>query len=214
MIANSQVTNKSKIIDQIKNNQKLEFKRLANWIIAGSGNYEKTQTDGRYRDNCNTFREASTCETHKIKALKLHYNHCNKLDCETCFLHATSSRARIINRKLLEFKEKASNEGIRVGRIVHLILSPKQELILPHLDNYEDFLKFKKIVKVLLEEIGLFAGVIVFDLWSAKCENCGKREEDCTCRIKKIVRAINPHFHYIGYGYLRSDEDIKSKYKD
>ncbi len=115
---------------------------------------------------------------------------------------------------MLEFKEKATNEGIRVGRIVHIILSPKQELILPYLDNYEDFLKFKKKVKVLLEDFGLFAGVVVFDLWSAKCEHCGKREEDCKCSSKKITRAINPHFHYVGYGYLRSDEEIKSKYKD
>ncbi|GAG69967.1 unnamed protein product [marine sediment metagenome] len=115
---------------------------------------------------------------------------------------------------MLEFKEKAANEGIRVGRIVHLILSPKQEVILPHLDTYEDFLKFKKKVKVLLEDFGLFAGVIVFDIWSAKCDTCGKKEEDCTCGNKKIVRKINPHFHYIGFGYLRSDDEIKSKYKD
>ena len=210
----SRIEDKNNIINHIKENQSLDFEKVANWIVAGSGNYEKIQTDGRYRENCNTFREASTCETHKIKSLKLHYNHCNKLDCETCFLHATSSRARIINRKLLEFKKKAANEGIRVGRIVHLILSPKQEIIIPYLDNYEDFLKFKKTVRVLLEGFGLFAGVIVFDLWSIKCEHCGKKEEDCPCSNKKIVRAINPHFHYIGYGYLRSDEDIKSKYKD
>jgi hypothetical protein len=210
----SRFEDKNNIINRIKENQSLDFEKVANWIVAGSGNYEKTQTDGRYRENCNTFREASTCETHKIKSLKFHYNHCNKLDCETCFLHATSSRARIINRKLLEFKKKATNEGIRVGRIVHLILSPKQEIILPYLDNYEDFLKFKKTVKVLLEEFGLFAGVIVFDLWSKKCEHCGKKEEDCPCSDKKIVRAINPHFHYMGYGYLRNDEEIKSKYND
>ncbi len=57
MISNSQISPKNKLINQIKKNQKLEFKRLANWVIAGSGNFEKTQTDGRYRDNCNTFRK-------------------------------------------------------------------------------------------------------------------------------------------------------------
>lgn len=178
-VKNNPVQNNA--ISWIKENQKREFERLANWIIAGSGNYEKIQEDGRYRENCNTFREASTCETHKIKSIKLHYNHCNKLDCETCFIHASSYRARIINQKLLQFKEKADKERIKVGEIKRVIMSPKDELILPRLFSYEDFLQFRREVGVLLDDFGLFAGIIVFHLWSLNCQNYGKHEKKCDC---------------------------------
>ncbi len=80
----SQFESKINIVENIKENQHLDFEKIGNWIVAGSGNFEKTQTDGRYRDNCNTFREASACKDHLRKSLTLHYNHCNKLDCETC----------------------------------------------------------------------------------------------------------------------------------
>lgn len=199
-------------LKRIKTSQKKEFQRIGNWIVAGSGNYEKYQIDGRYRENCNTFREASTCEVHRIKSLKLYYNHCKKLDCETCFIHASSHRARIINHKLLEFKEKAEKERINVGRIAHVILSPKLNQILPHLYTYEDFLGYRKELEVMLEDYGLFAGVIMFDLWSLRCENCVQKERNCTCNNKNIKRMINPHFHFVGFGYLRNSEELRLKY--
>lgn len=71
---------KNLVIKRIKRYQKLDFERISNWIPAGSGNYEKTQDDGRYRESCNTYRGESTCEDHPHKSLKIELNHCNKLN--------------------------------------------------------------------------------------------------------------------------------------
>jgi len=160
--------NKYKVIDQIKENQTLEFERIANWIIAGSGNFEKTHDDGRYRDNCNTFRGASACQDHVYKSLTLHYNHCNKMDCETCFIQGASTRARDLNERLQKFKEKALKEGINVGKIKHIALSPKRELMKEILTDYDLYLKFRKeiVVNTILEKSGLFAGILILDLWT------------------------------------------------
>jgi len=57
----------SDTIQKIKERQKIDFEKLGSWIVAGSGNYEKIQDDGRYRKNCNTFKDAITCKDHKVK---------------------------------------------------------------------------------------------------------------------------------------------------
>ena len=102
----------SDVIKKVKSHQRLEFENFSNWIPAGSGNFEKTITDGRYRENCNTYRDTITCETHRIKSLKMIFNHCNKLDCESCFIHASSDRARTLNERILEFQKEARKHGI------------------------------------------------------------------------------------------------------
>ena len=96
------------VIKKIKAHQKVGFEKFSNWIPVGSGNYEKKQDDGRYRDNCNEYRGIVTCENHKIESLNLIFNHCNKLDCETCCIHAVSDRARKLNEDLRAFKKNLS----------------------------------------------------------------------------------------------------------
>jgi hypothetical protein len=207
---------KFNVIDQIKENQTLEFERIANWIIAGSGNFEKTHDDGRYRDNCNTFRGASACKDHVYKSLTLHYNHCNKMDCETCFIQASSTRARELNGKLKELREKALKEGVKIGMVKHIALSPTKELMKEILTDYNKFLKFRREfdVKTILEESGLFGGVLMLDLWTKQCRTCGKKDYECSCEIKDLKRVLSPHFHYIGYGYMLHANDFREKFKD
>ena len=100
----------SEVIKKIKEHQKLGFENFSNWIPVGSGNYEKTQDDGRYRDNCNEYRGIVTCENHKIESLKMVFNHCNKLDCETCCIHAVSDRARMLNEELIASQKESKSK--------------------------------------------------------------------------------------------------------
>lgn len=53
-------------IKKIKSHQEADYEAFSSWVPAGSGNFEKTRTDGRYRKNCNTYRDTITCENHKI----------------------------------------------------------------------------------------------------------------------------------------------------
>jgi len=57
----------SKVIQDIKQHQTIDYENFSNWIPAGSGNFEKTKTDGWYRENCNTYRDTITCEYHRIE---------------------------------------------------------------------------------------------------------------------------------------------------
>ncbi|TKJ23162.1 MAG: hypothetical protein CEE42_12235 [Promethearchaeota archaeon Loki_b31] len=205
--------NSSKIIQKIKNEQNIKFEQLENWIVAGSGNYEKTQNDGRYRSSCNTYRDSITCESHKIKGLKIRFNHCNKLDCTSCFIHASSARARKINNKILKLQRVARNRGIKIGNVIHLVLSPKPEFFLSQLKDYESVKKLRRKIFRMLKNAGIFAGVMFTQLHSIKCKKCGKPDETCACKDKQLIRALNIHFHVLGYGYLINSEEFRKKNK-
>ena len=86
-------------VEKIKRYPTLSFNEFGNWIEAGSGNFEKTQDDGRYRDNCNTFHLSITCVDHRDKRKKFYW-HCGKLDCITCFIEASSRKAKLINERV------------------------------------------------------------------------------------------------------------------
>jgi len=205
----------SEVIKKIKEHQKIGFERFSNWIPVGSGNYEKTQDDGRYRDNCNEYRGVITCENHKIESLKMIFNHCNKLDCETCCIHAVSDRARTLNEELHAFQKEAKKYGMKTGNIIHIVFSPKKELALRNMRNYGDFLKFRRNnLFTMFRESGIFAGIVFNQLWSYKCLNCGKEERECTCEEKDLERLLNPHYHVVGFGYLVNVKEFRQKHED
>ncbi|NVM44107.1 MAG: hypothetical protein HWN79_04230 [Candidatus Lokiarchaeota archaeon] len=135
---------------------------------------------------------------------------------DTCFIQGSSTRARDLNDRLNKFKEKALKEGVKVGKIKHIAFSPTKALIEEILTNYNSYLKFRKeiVISTILEESGLFAGVLIFDLWSKQCKICGKKEHECSCNEKDLERVISPHFHYIGYGYILHTNDFREKFKD
>ncbi|MFW9969697.1 MAG: hypothetical protein ACFFDF_05810 [Candidatus Odinarchaeota archaeon] len=205
----------TKVIKKIKDHQKVEFEKFSYWIPAGSGNFEKTKQDGRYRENCNTYRDTITCEDHRIESIKLIFNHCNKLDCKTCFIHASSDRARTINERILEFRSEARKHGIKTGNILHIVFSPKKNVALENMKDYNDFLEYRSNkIFTMLKDCGIFAGILFTQLWSYKCKNCSKNENGCICQEKKLERKLNPHFHVIGYGYLKSNKEFRDQYKD
>ena len=205
----------NEVIQKIKTHQKIGYEKYSNWIPAGSGNFEKTKTDGRYRQNCNTYRDTITCETHRIESLKLIFNHCNKLDCETCFIHASSNRARTINERIIEFRNEARKHGIKTGNILHIVFSPKKELALRRMRDYNEFLEFRSDeVFTMLKDCGIFAGIIFTQLWSYKCQVCGNEDDKCSCQEKELERKLNPHFHVLGFGYLKNNEEFREQYED
>jgi len=45
-------------------------------------------------------------------------------------------------------------------------------------------------------------------LWSYKCQTCGKEEDNCNCQEKELERKLNPHFHVLGFGYLKGNDEF------
>ena len=205
-----------RIIKWIKRHSKKSYPKIANWILAGSGNYIKTPHTGRYRESCNTIRDTATCENHKIKSFKVLLTHCGKLDCSSCFTYACSDRARKINRHLQKFKEQAKKHGLRVGNVIHIILTPEKSLALKNFQDYKKYLTFRrKEVYAKLKKSGILGGYVFTQAWSLKCTICGKSEKECKCQNKDSIEwDINIHFHVLRYGYLLNTKKFRERYKD
>lgn len=155
-----------------------------------------------------------TCENHKLKSIEITYNRCGKLDCKTCYTSTASKQAIKINEKTREFKRLAENNYVRVGRVIHLTVSPKKALITSKLRSYDMFLKFRKSAYKMLKLSGIHSGFIFTHVWSITCRDCGKDESECTCVGDNLYWEISPHFHIIGYGYLLNTTEFKALYKD
>jgi len=81
--------------------------------------------------------------------------------------------------------------------------------------DYSEFLEFRSDeIFTMLKDCGIFAGILFTQLWSYKCQVCGKEEEKCNCQEKELERKINPHFHVVGFGYLKNNEEFREKYED
>ncbi|MFX1392650.1 MAG: hypothetical protein ACFFAH_03665 [Promethearchaeota archaeon] len=202
---------KNKIIKWRRQYKNKVYKKYSSWILAGSGNFKLTKDDGRYRMSCNTYRNAYTCENHPIKSMKIGLNHCNKFDCETCYTYTASNRALRISETMEALKGEAKKENINIGRIKHIMLMPKKISLLLFI-NYDKFLKFRRKVKKMLQECGIFAFAIFTHLWVLRCTNCGNEENICKCQEKDIFWELNPHFHVIGFGYMLNNQEFRKKF--
>ncbi|MFX1568130.1 MAG: hypothetical protein ACFFCV_07160 [Promethearchaeota archaeon] len=183
---------------------KLPFEKCYNWIPAGS--------QGTYRENCNKKRYELQCE-HDPHSKKSIYQHCNKLDCEVCFITACSIKARKINDRLKEFRRICYVNGIGIGKIMHFSIAfhIRQDTF----ETYQKYTEFKrKIVYPMLKDIGVLGGVIFLHLWSNVCTQCNEKEYFCKCtkNDKTIEKKIHVHIHVVGFGYLMNNLKFREKY--
>lgn len=116
-----------------------------------------------------------------------------------------------MNNKIQKFQREARNRGIKIGNIIYLVLSPKPEFVLSQLKDYQSVKKLRKKIFRMLKKAGIFAGVTFTQLHSVKCKKCGKPEENCTCKDKQLIKALNIHFHILGYGYLINSEEFRKE---
>ena len=183
---------------------KADYEEFLNWIPAGS--------QKGYRDNCNKIRYELQCENDPESKRKV-YQHCNKLDCEKCFITTSSLKARRINERLMEFRRICYANKISIDKILHfsILFRKGKELIKTH----DDFNKFKRnTLYPMLKEIGIIGGVIFLHIWSNICTDCGEKEYFCRCNEEERVleKKINIHVHVLGFGYLMDKDEFKEKY--
>ena len=201
-----------KTADKVKEFAKLSYEKFYNWIPTGSGNYENTKTDGKYRENCNGVNWVLKCKNNNSKK-KLLYNHCNKLDCSSCFVTGCSIKARKINQRILEFRKLSYQNKIPIGKIIHcsLILNAKKE----YFESYKTYNHFKReTIYPMLKEMGIIGGVLFLHIWSNLCIKCGKKEYFCKCEEKEIKKRVNIHIHVIGFGYLINAKEFNKKFQN
>jgi len=180
-----------------------EYEPYFNWIPAGS--------QKAYRENCNKVRYELQCE-YDLESKRSIYQHCNKLDCENCFVTTSSLKARKINERLTEFRRICYANKIPIDKILHfsILFRKGKELFHTHVD----FSKYKrKVLYPMLKAMGVLGGVMFLHIWTNICKMCGEKEYFCRCKEEKRVfeKKVNIHVHVLGFGYLMDKYEFKEK---
>ena len=142
MSQKSQPIKETKRIKEIRSRSRLLFEVFSNYRPAGSGNYEKTRVDGRYREFCfDVYSEIHALTPYS----KVHLNyttHCGKLDCEECFTKVARMKAYRITEKLTQFSQKVFEQS---GGVIdpyyplHLSIVPTRELCFAMMHSKKGF---------------------------------------------------------------------------
>ena len=216
MSQKSQPIKETKRIKEIRSRSRLLFEVFSNYRPAGSGNYEKTRVDGRYREFCfDVYSEIHALTPYS----KVHLNyttHCGKLDCEECFTKVARMKAYRITEKLTQFNQKVFEQSggvINPHYPLHLSIVPARELCFTMIHSKKGFFLLRKKITEILQKEGIYAGYIFPHLWRVICKRCNEREGNCKCKRPRYVKRLHPHFHVLGFGKPTNSDVFHRKYK-
>lgn len=147
--------------------------------------------------------------------VKVLLKNCGNLSCPTCYEALLHKKTVRINEettaKMEAYIQSGDYKGPRTPK--HVVFScPASEL--PSEEQYrQDLLgsysKTKRLGQAILKKAmrGFYAGVFVLHLYRFKHEDGSScHDPDCT---ERHVPVWSPHFHFIGWGFLRKADDFE-----
>lgn len=208
----------SETVKRVSRLSQIPYEPLGKWIPAGSGNFEKTKIDGRYRSNCNRVSIELACPNGHDSGKKIRM-HCNKFDCSSCFPSACSLKARRINERLRAFRDHCYKNRVSIGKILHVSIAISgEESCFTDEEMYRNFKRH--VVYPMLRKLGLVGGVLLLHLWSYYCRACGKKYKAtptenasyCCCKDPILTQKLNVHYHVLGFGNLLPAKEFRTLY--
>lgn len=108
-------------------------------------------------------------------------------------------------KQIIHYLEKAiSRQKLKVK---HVVISPVQN---PDAwKTHKDYTKSRKTAYKMLKRCGVDGGVLIPHPYRLKCADCGHspipdhRTECPTCHSDRFLWYFAPHFHVIGYGWIK-----------
>jgi hypothetical protein len=144
---------------------------------------------------------------------------CGKEFVETCFRRARDEASGKSNRifherfvSLLEKGFKRDRPGHGFKRPIHVVYSPEQDLLV----DGSNYAELREEIYRIAKKSGLFGGCAVFHPYRLKCRRCGKAIPDyqkrCSCGSDRFSWNKGPHFHIVGFGFIRGTKEIYESY--
>lgn len=133
------------------------------------------------------------------------YASCGRLDCPICYEKACGKLAKKISWRIKHFHLKG-----RKLEVIHVTASA------PNFAYSWSFEKLKAQAIKLLKVSGFIGGSLIFHPWRLKCSRCGGSLERDTaahkicvdCGSSFSVWVFSPHFHALGYGWIKRTDFI------
>lgn len=206
-----------KVLD-LRRNQPVYEVAPSKWALLGSG---------RSKNDCGEWRaNASISEDFKwIKRIK---DGCRSRECPIDWpryiqrqIVAVENRFWTFNKTVNHLNKSLKAQGkqqIILGNLRHVVISPPQIVARGLMQTEEGFTALKRQMNYRQDQCGIIAGVSVFHAhrWHDK-KDCSKANglygvcHACDQGIEYGKWYDSPHWHILGYGYIKNTEGIFDK---
>ncbi len=159
------------------------------------------------RSSCGKWDVSLGCLNHakhskfvKLDVVKAFKMSCGKLGCPVCYEKASAKRAIKIAHRISQFKLKG-----RKLVAIHLMVSPPKD----DLAKYT-LKQLRKKTQKIARRSGLLGGCLIFHHLRQYGENDLQEDlaEGCSWKTAPASWYLSPHFHIIGYGWIRKTKEI------
>lgn len=160
---------------------------------------------GEPHDDCGSLRIRICPNPHEIggvteKAAVKHYyeayrRSCLRAECPTCYESWSGREAGRIAHRLSKFSK---------NKVIHVVLSPS---------HHFDVEKLKKDCLRLARRAGIYGGAVIVHPFVRRCAFCGSNIDhefnSCfSCGGTSFKWSWKPHFHVLGFGWVRNTVQI------
>lgn len=177
-----------------------EVEKAGIWHIVGKGD-AYTQCGKFVWQGCfNNHIHKNGKNFRKGKAMS-----CCRAECPVCFLNWVTKQAHIIVDRLIDSRHVTKNYR---GRVIHLVLSisPEDENSLTEFKFKNSYHKLRTRVYENLKRVGAGGGTLVPHPFRHDYDAERDYEMDINdISIYKGDWHYSPHFHYMGFGWIRFD---------
>jgi hypothetical protein len=177
---------------------------LLDWVLVGHGESYSDCGKTLVRGCLNRDHHPNTLDGFEGGGVvvELYKRSCMRRECPTCYESWAGKEAGKVEYRLKEFKTKNFRKPI------HLSVS------IPIKDYNLPFIDVRKLAYKLLRKAGLFGGCSVFHPFRRYCLECGHKPINShlkicpNCKNNRFGWYFSPHFHILGYGWIRGTKEI------
>lgn len=153
----------------------------------------------------------TACHPEGKAYVEMHRNNCKRSTCPICYEKWLVDTTKNISRRIEAVRPKTGRNRFPV----HVTVSvPKNEY--NRVIELDGFRKLRRKANSIVLNSGFLGGCGIFHLMRSKCGICGANFE---FKVKKCSKCgstlkiwyISPHFHYLGYGWIKNTKEIYEK---
>jgi hypothetical protein len=165
-------------------------------------------------DKCGEWTHPLSCPNHDSKQITLEgviahdryvaTHSCHNPNCPVCYESWASRQAVNSSDRLIQAIGLYKHEGYVIGRVNHITFSPPQEMAKDLIRTSGGSRTLRTMAKDMAKRAGVRGGAMIFHPFRQNDPRENNYRED----LKPYVWYESPHFHVIGFGWLKKSDEF------
>ncbi|MCZ7401221.1 MAG: hypothetical protein O8C61_03265 [Candidatus Methanoperedens sp.] len=162
-------------------------------------------------DKCGEWTHPLSCPNHGQMTLDglIHDRYvathsCHNPNCPVCYESWASRQAVNSSDRLIQAIGLYKHEGHQIGRVNHIVFSPPQDIAKELIRTPGGSRRLRTMAGEHAKKAGVRGGAMIFHPFRQN----DPREDNFRPDLKPYVWYASPHFHVIGFGWLKKSNDF------